>query len=41
MPILVTLEGIVIEVKLVHTAKALRPILITLLGIVIEVKLLQ
>ena len=38
-PILVTLSGIVTEVKLKHPLKALFPILVTLLPIVTEIKL--
>ncbi len=38
---LVTLLGIVTEVKLLQLAKALPPMLVTLLGIVTEDKLLQ
>ena len=38
---LVTLSGIVIEVKLVQLTKAASPMLVTLSGIVIEVKLVQ
>ena len=37
-PMLVTLSGIVIEVKLVHHENTLSPMLVTLSGIVIEVK---
>ena len=40
-PILVTLSGIVIEVKPVHHENAELPMLVTLAGIVIEVKLVQ
>ena len=38
---LITLLGIVIEVKLLHQANAESPILVTLLGSVIDFKLLQ
>ena len=38
-PILVTLSGIVIEVKTLQPANATSPILVTLSGIVIVVKL--
>ena len=38
---LVTLLGIVTEVKPVHLSKALFPMLVTLFGIVTEVKPLQ
>ena len=38
---LVTLSGIVIEVKLLQPEKTYCPMLLTLSGIVIEVKLLQ
>ena len=41
VPMLVTLLGIVTEVKPVQCAKATSPMLVTLLGIVTEVKLLQ
>ena len=40
-PILVILFGIVIEVRPVHSLKALPPILVTLLGIAIDVSPLQ
>ena len=40
-PMLVTLSGIVIEVKPVHHENAELPMLVTLAGIVIEVKLVQ
>ena len=40
-PMLVTLSGIVIEVKPVHHENAEVPMLVTLAGIVIEVKLVQ
>ena len=40
-PILVTLSGIVIDVKLVQSEKAPISILVTLSGIVIAVKLVQ
>ena len=38
---LVTLLGMVTEVKLVQSAKANRPMLVTLVGMLTEVKLLQ
>jgi len=38
VPILVTLIGIVIEVRAVHPSNALFPILMILLGITIEVR---
>ena len=38
---LVTLLGIVMEVRLLHALKALSPMFVTLLGIVTEVRLLQ
>ena len=40
-PILITLSGIVTDVKLVQPPKALSPILVTPSGIVTDVKLLQ
>ena len=40
-PIVVTLLGIVTEVRLIQPEKALSPILVTLLGIVTEVRPLQ
>ena len=40
-PMLVTLEGIVIEVRLLQPEKAETPMLVTPSGMVIEVRLLQ
>ena len=40
-PILVTLLGIVMEVRLVQFLKTLSPILVTLLGMVTEVRAVQ
>ena len=40
-PMLVTLSGILIEVRLLHPLKAASPMLVTPLGTLIEVRLLQ
>ena len=40
-PMLVTLLGMVIEVRLLHLKKAELPIVVTLFGMVIEVRLVQ